>query len=187
MSTEDYLKKYNDFKIPESLKKLIEFSIEKGSFFSQGFEFEPENIKYMYESYSSEKEFNESFICIGSADGMGSEYAFWVKNTDDLTNAPIIAFGGEGGYQIIAQNFDELVRILTFDTEPMIDWDGIEFYKDEDDYEPSENIDKFHAWVKANLGLEIINMAEEIDDIISKAQEVHQTELKSFVGQFYEE
>jgi len=187
MSKEDYLEKYKDYKIPASLKKLIEYSVERDLYLSAGFELEPNNIKYMYESYSSEKEFTESFICIGSADCMGSEYAFWVKNNNNLTNAPIIEFGGEGGYQIVANNFDELIRILTFDTEPMIDWDGIEFYKDEDDYEPSENIDEFHAWVKANLGLQIINTSEEINEIISKAQEVHQAELKSFVGQFYEE
>lgn len=98
MNKEDFFKKYQDFKIPESLTELILFSIEKGSFFSDGFQFEPKDIKYMYESYSSEKEFTKSFICIGSADGMGSEYAFWLKNDNDLTNAPIVAFGGEGGY-----------------------------------------------------------------------------------------
>lgn len=187
MNKGQFLQKYQDFKVPKLLTELIEFSIEKDLYFSDGFEFEPENVKYMYESYSSEKEFTESFICIGSADGMGSEYAFWLKNGNDLTNAPIVAFGGEGGYHIIAKNFDELIRILTFDSEPMIDWKRIIFYKDEDDFEASEDANEFHDWVKTNLKLEIIDSDEEIDKIILEAKEVYQTELKEWVSNFYEE
>ncbi|MCT4613916.1 MAG: hypothetical protein N4A49_03460 [Marinifilaceae bacterium] len=187
MNKDQFLKKYQDFNISKSLTELIEFSIEKGSFFSDGFEFEPENIKYMYESYSFDKEFIESFMCIGSADGMGSEYAFWLKDGNDLTNVPIVAFGGEGGYHIIAKNFDELIRILTFDSEPMIDWDGIEFYKDQGDFEASQNANEFHDWVKTNLKLEIIDSDEDIYKIISEAKEIYQTELKEWVSKFYEE
>ena len=180
MNKEQFLKKYQDFKIPKSLTKLIEFSLEKDSFFSDGFEIEPENIKYMYESYSSEKEFTASFICIGSADGGGSEYAFWLKNGKDLTNAPIVAFGGEGGYHIVAKNFDELIRILTFDIEPMIDWDGIQFYKDEDDFESSQCANEFHDWVRTNLNLELIDSDQEMDKIITESKEVYQNELKEW-------
>ncbi len=187
MNKETYLKKYSGFEIPKSLKQLIEFSLENDPSFSNGFEFLIEKSENLLEFYSAEEKFLESFVSIGYADEIESEYAFWAKNGYDLTNTPIVAFGEGGIHQIVAKNFDELVRILTFDQEPLIDWGEISFLKDENDFESSISAKKFHIWFENIMKSSIITSNEEIEAIIVDAQEIYQSDLEKWISEFYEE
>ncbi len=184
MSKEDYLAKYTDYKIPNSLEKLIDFSLQYNGF-SQEFYFEVENEKDGYATYSDDEKFLSCLIKIGTADGTGSDYGFWINETKNLANAPIVAFGSEGGCHIIAQNFDELVRLLTFDCEPMIDWDEVFFYKDDEDCE-SKYHKEFVSFVQNDLNLEIVASNEQANKIVADAQAIYQEKFITWLNQYYQ-
>ncbi len=185
---------YNELKtafglndIPETLTDLLQFdhALSPNKAFSQGFEFYTDEENSMLKTYSNEDDFLNSFIVFAQADGTGSLYAFWITNQlQDLNRAPIVAFGGQGGYHIIAQNIQDLLTILTYDVEPMIDWDSVSYFKDEDDYEPSKYIDSYRNWLAKNHSIAHTDNANEI---MLKAQKETQVDFNNWIRQYYVE
>lgn len=175
------LKKYKNLTIPKSLEKLIEFSSNYEDF-SESFYLNEENDKSIFETYSQDEVFLKSLINIGSADGTGSEYAFWLKNGEDITDTPIVVFGSEGGYFVIAQNFNELIKILSFDCEPSVDFDEVYFCKDEDI--ESDNITVFREWITNELDIKPVFKEKKITKIVQKAGNKYQEEFEEWINKF---
>lgn len=178
------IKAFGQRQIPKTLVELLKFAntVSKDNWFSEGFEFSIDEEKYGLKTYSEENEFLHSFIEFAKADGTGSTYAIWIKNNNEsLENMPIVAFGSEGGYHIVSENLKGLLEILTYDVEPMIDWEGIDFYKDEDNYEASEHIEAYQNWLKENYQIRITNNANKI---VENAQEKYQKEFESWVAKY---
>ena len=87
------------------------------------------------------------------------------------------------GFHVVARNFNELLQILTFDSEPMIDWDRVYYYKDSDDFEPSSMSKEYRQWLKTECLLDPI---DDADEIVKQAQKEYNDAFKNWVARFYE-
>ncbi|KGE13448.1 hypothetical protein [Sphingobacterium deserti] len=134
-------------------------------------------------SWSEDPAFLAQLYSFAQANGSGSFYAIWNDGTaKPMSEMPIVVFGDEGGVHIVAENFVQLLHLLTFDTEIHVDFDGVYFYKDEEDYEESEDLEEFLDWVKENYGLDQI---EEPDELMEAAQSKYQAVFEDWFGQYY--
>lgn len=182
----DLIEYFQEFEIPEKLLSLLKFDTEvaQGYWFSEGFEFSLDKNKAGLKTYSESQEFLESIYEFANADGTGSSYGFWLKDgSRDLNKAPIVAFGSEGGFHIVARNLADFLKILTFDSEPMIDWDEICYYKDPDNFKSSQKSDEYCIWLKEKYA---ISKTDNADLIVKDAQEAYQSLFKDWVGRFYQ-
>lgn len=180
----DFIKNFNGLTIPDELVKLLDFenNISKEKFYSAGFELIVDLEKYGLRTYSEDLQFLNSILTFAIADGTGSLYGFWIKdNSHDLKKTPIVIFGSEGGYHIVARNIFELLQLLSYDVEPMVLWDRVFFYKDEHDFEPSDFARIFKKWLLDNFKINEINDAE---DIIRVAQSEYQEEFNTWMKTF---
>ena len=184
---EDLNNFFEGLEIPDELNALLKFDAEvaQGYWFSEGFEFSLDKDRVGLKTYSDDAKFLNSIYEFANADGTGSSYGFWLKDENlDLNKAPIVAFGSEGGFHIVAKNLSDLLQILTFDSEPMIDWDEIYYYKDLDDFEPSPKSEAYCSWLKEKYAIDKIDNA---DEIVKAAQEEYQSLFKSWVEQYYQD
>ncbi|MCJ8311620.1 MAG: hypothetical protein HRU38_02800 [Saccharospirillaceae bacterium] len=184
---EKLIKNFKGLAIPSMLLSLLQFDNEvvKNNYFSDGFEFSVDEEKTGLKTYSDEKDFLNSIYEFANSDGSGSSYGFWLKDGNvNLDQVPIVVFGSEGGYHIVACNLDDLLQILTFDSEPMIDWDEVYYYKDPDDFEPSEKSKEYKDWLKNEFNISPI---DDADALVEKAQKIYKESFDSWVGKFYEE
>lgn len=182
----DLVNHFRELNIPQKLLSLLQFDneIAQSKYFSDGFEFAVDKEKSGLKTYSENNVFLNSIYEFANADGTGSSYGFWLKDGNvNLEQVPIVAFGSEGGFHVVASNLDDLLQILTFDSEPMIDWDEIYYYKDPDDFEPSAKSKEYIEWLKKVCALEPI---ENADDVVKKAQIEYKDSFNSWVGNFYE-
>jgi len=187
MLEKEYIEQFNGHDVPEALLSLLHFANEKSKmdYFSDGFEFSINLDKCSLKTYSEDEEFLSSIIEFANADGTGSTYGFWLKHKDqNLTEAPVVIFGGEGGFHVVANNINDLLQILTFDSEPMVDWDSLYYYKDPDDHESSAKIESYCNWLKNTRFLETITNANAL---VKLAQKYHQNEFKDWMAKFYQD
>lgn len=179
-----YTKNFNGLTLPDTLIKLLAFQNKERNYYADGFALIIED-KAMLKTYSEDEKFLSSFVEFAQADGTGSIYSFWLRNNNtDLNKAPIIVFGSEGGYHIVAENLKALMQILTYDAEPMVDWDRAYFYKDEEDYEPTPRHKQYVKWLADNFNISPIQDAGEL---VGEAQDQYQDELVNFVKTYYAE
>lgn len=182
----EFAKNFKDSAVPNELIKLLEFEnkVSKDGFYSDGFELIVDTEKIGLKTYSEDEIFLASIIEFANADYTGSTYGFWLKDGNkNLSESPIFAFGSEGGFHIVAGNIKELLQILTFDSEPMIDWDEISFYKSED-YEPSPFAEEYKKWLAENFDLQSV---ENPDFLVEKAQSKYQAEFQKWMNLYYSE
>lgn len=182
---DDLIEHFNGLSLPNRLLSLLKFDhkIAQNSCFSDGFEFSVDKEKIGLKTYSDNGEFLNAIYEFANADGTGSSYGFWLKDGNtNLEQVPIVAFGSEGGFHVVSNNFDELLQILTFDSEPMIDWDEISYYKDPDDFEPSAKSSEYRDWLNSECSLSTI---DNVDEIVEKAQKLHKESFNAWVAKFY--
>lgn len=184
----DFESNFENFEIPEELIELVNFqnSIGDDENFSDNFYIGRDySDKSGIIGYSDDEEFTDSIIEFAMADGSGSTYAFWIRNGNkNLSEAPILAFGSEGGIHIVSKNIKELLQILTFDVEPSIEWDQIYYFKDEDDYEPTDKTEEYKNWVLEKYGIE---PTEDADQIVKRAQSIYEEEFQTWLKKYYDE
>jgi hypothetical protein len=114
----DFIKNFNGLTIPDELAKLLDFqnNVSKENFYSAGFELIVVLEKFGLRTYSEDLQFLNSILEFANADGTGSSYGFWLNGSkQDLRETPIVIFGSEGGFHIVARNIQELLQILTYD------------------------------------------------------------------------
>ncbi|MFV0253737.1 MAG: hypothetical protein ACK5H2_10445 [Beutenbergiaceae bacterium] len=118
--------------------------------------------------YSTDTDFAGAFLSFATANGSGSSYALWDDGTGKaMDDWPVIVFGDEGGVHVVAENVLGLLHLLSYDCEISVDWDEAYFYKDDDDFEPSEDIDGYLDWIRGDYGLDPI---EDPAELIARAQ-----------------
>ena len=183
----EFAKNFNGLETPIELVKLLEFTneISNCNYYSEGFELIVDTEKAGLKTCSEDQTFLSSIIGFANADHTGSIYGFWLINENkNFSEAPIIVFGSEGGSHIIAKNIRELFQILTFDSQPMVDWDDVSFYKDLNNYEPSTFSQVFKDLLQETFNLAPI---ENPNLIVEKAQAKYQAELKNWFKNYYQE
>jgi hypothetical protein len=171
--------------IPTELEKLIYFQNNISGFecYSQGFGVLIDN-KTGLKSWSENQSFLDKLMPFAQANGCGSFYAIWDDGTGKPINQmPIVLFGDEGGIHIVAENILQLLHLLTYDTEISANIDEAYFEnKDPDDYEESEDLEKYLEWLKDDYGLTQIGNPESI---IKIAQNKYKTAFDNWIGQYY--
>jgi hypothetical protein len=184
----DYKKNFRPHEVPAALAKLVELDAKIDGYFSAGFELGPDD-KTGIKTWSTDAGFVDSLFPIGQANGSGSTYALWLDKAgkaSDLDAAPVVVFGDEGGVHVIAENIKTLLRILTFDSEPMIDTDGVTFYKDPDDHEPSAGAEDYVKWLAKQLEQKPVKNAKEIEGLVKAAQKKFAKPFAAWMKQYCE-
>lgn len=163
---------------------LFERDVSKTSGFSSAFEFDLDTDKKYLKMECDCSDYIDSVYPFALATGCGSSYAFWVVDGNkNLNTVPIIALGSEGGIRVVANNILELMHILTFDEEPMIDWENLCYYKDEDEDDSSEKSKEYSKWIKEEYNLEpLLNCNHIVENAVNK----HQKNLDVFMKRFFD-
>ncbi|GAB7051634.1 hypothetical protein [Catenuloplanes indicus] len=166
--------------VPE-LNRLMDLQDEVGyGEYADGFSLDDWDDKSGLEAgWSKDPEFLAALIPFARATDGGSFYALWkVDDRADLATLPVVVFGDEGGQHVVARNLRELFRIATFDAEPMVDWDGVTFYRAADDAHRDSHED-FVAW----LGEEPVT---DPGAIVAAAQAEYGERFAAFTARFLE-
>ena len=179
----DFAKNFPNEVAPDALTKLLDFqnNTSKSDFYASGFELIVGEPSGMLESYSSDPDFLEAFSIFAQVTGGGSEGCIWHTKQSDPSTAPVVVFGDEGGYHVIAQNILEFMQLLTLDVEPSIDWDGVSMEREDDDSVRSTS-KTYKSWLKINFDLAAIKDAEPI---IAAAQAKHQKTFEKWMSKYY--
>lgn len=138
---------------PDELLQLFAFQEENEGFecFAEGFGLNFDD-KGLIKTWSKDKGFLGKLLPFAQANGSGSCYALWDNGSASTSEMPVIVFGDEGGCHVVAGNVRELLQILTYGPEPMVDHDEVIFYK-ADDFEAPELSDDYKEWLKVTFGL----------------------------------
>jgi len=119
-----------------------------------------ENLEGLAES--DDEAFHGKLIPFAAVDGTGSQAAFWLAaSVTNLSEAPVVVFGSEGGAHVLASHLKDWLHLLSFDSEPMIDWESVDYYKD-DTFEPSHSAGAYQQWLDETLGLSPLHDPEPI-------------------------
>jgi hypothetical protein len=184
-SIDGFAKNFEPYAVPTELAKLFAFQqgVRKFEGYSKGF-WLTEDDKGGLKTWSEDPAFLSRLLPFAQADGKGSFYALWTQEaSENASTFPVLAFGGEGGTCVVAENVIGLLRIIAFDTEPMVGDGGIYFDKDEDDPSHSEQHGDYVAWL-AQLGLEPV---EEPASLIDAASAKYQATVEAWLAQYYDE
>jgi hypothetical protein len=175
----NFTKNFAGHEIPTELLELHSFDQMSKDEYSSGFELLDLSEKWMLRSYSEDSVFLTSLVEFAQANYSGSHYAFWIANDRNLSTAPIVIFGDEGGYHVVAENIRHFLSILSYDVEPIVTWDKVSYYKDEQ--QKSQGIKNFHEWLIKTVK---INPIENVSPIIENGQRIHGQEFKNWMKQF---
>ena len=177
----EYAKNFGELGLPAVLASLVAFQNDVGAeMYSEGFALQTDD-KGLFKGFcapngkpvavkANEKRFLEALAPIAAATGTGSVYAAWndgkARKVEDM---PIVVFGDEGGVHIVAENLEGLLAIVAADVEPMVDWDGVSYFKTPD-HDARPEIGAYRRWLAENVG---IQGAIKPDAIVKKAQKRH--------------
>ncbi|MFT5778449.1 MAG: hypothetical protein ACI837_001405 [Crocinitomicaceae bacterium] len=184
MEKSEYLKNFGSYPVPKILNDLFDFdtAVAFDNWFSNGFELINDSEKMMLRSYSDDESFLRSLVCFANADGTGSTYALWIHHeSDDLEKAPIVVFGSEGGFHIVAKNLIEFLQLLTFDGEPMVSWENVTYFKGEDEEESKYHLE-YKNWLRDSYE---INPISDASSLVANAQKTYQQEFNLWMKKYY--
>ena len=138
---------------PPELTRLLAFQTEVSKFerYAKGFGLKADD-KGGLRSWSPDPAFLAGLMPFAQATGGGSFYALWSDGSSkDASALPVVVFGDEGGVHVVARDVRGLLRLLGFDAEPMVDLEGVTYYKGKT-AKPSRDHDAYVAWL-VDLGL----------------------------------
>lgn len=114
--------------------------------------------------------FINAVIPFARATSFGAFYALWDeglgKETKDM---PVLVLDKENGIDIIAENVRQLLRLLTYDIEPVLDDECVKLSNDRHSYALSNHTDAYIAWLSDNF--KITPVEEPYEEIIDPARE----------------
>jgi predicted DNA-binding WGR domain protein len=176
---------FGKHKIPDELLKLCEFQEATGfEELSDGFCL-TESESGGLSSWSESKAFLDSVIEFAQANGSGSIYALWLMEPKgELSKQPVIVLGDEGGAHVVAENLKEFLRLLTLDTEPLVDWDEVSFCRNPDGYEPSGDLDEYIDWLDYTFNLKPIKSA---DEVLKATRKKYAKKFKQWASKFIDD
>lgn len=180
MELSEFKQNFNDYDLTSELTDLKYFQ-DKHLNYSDGFYLLADD-KTGIKTWSEDKSFVDRLMPFAQANGSGSIYAIWNDGTNNKINElPIVVFGDEGGVHIVAENIFQLMQILTFDTEIMVDFDQASFYKDEHAYKESKQNSLYKNWLKENYKLDPVI---DPNKIIVGAQNKHKVAFDNWFRQY---
>lgn len=176
----DFLNNFAGHQLPDHLEKLYAFDGKSREEYARGFELVDLSQKLLLKSYSDDSLFLASFIGFAQASHSDSHYALWIANNRDLNAAPIVVFGAEGGYHVVADDMMQLLLILSCDVEPLVRWEGVIYGKRSPD-EASPRNGEFRDWLKKTFG---IRPVVEADSIVKIAGAKHGEKFRNWIRDY---
>jgi hypothetical protein len=188
MILKEYASNFVGYDIPIILVELLAFENECGNnaYFSEGFELIVDD-KSGLTTWSDNPNFLRQLIPFAQADGTGSFYALWANGNKNLSQAPIIVFGSEGSFYIVANNLLEFLELISLDVEPIVDNDGVYYSKDDANYEQSPNLRKYKKWLRLHYHVSSISNNFAAEEIVDYAQNAYQEPFWIWTSQFIPE
>ncbi len=183
ITRDEFIANFSGRDVPELLLKLWDFDQTCDCrYFAEGFEFVAD-AKGAIATWCNATGFLERLLPFAQANGSGSVYALWLPSSDtNLRVAPVIIFGDEGGVHVVAENISQLLRLLTFDAEPIVDFDSV-CYCRFDDQEFSPHTQRYADWLAANAGLTTIQDPKEI---VGAAQSAWKSRFVAWAREYVE-
>jgi len=183
LKLKEYKENFHHHEIPEEIARLVEFQNALAAPFSRGFSLARDD-KSGLRAFFEKREFLDALCPLGKASSSGSIYVLWARDHDkQLRNAPVLAFGDEGGVHIVAENALQLMRILTLDAEPMIDAESLVYMKDAGDA-PSPGAKEYAAWMEKQFHQAPVKDAAEVELMVRTAQRLLEKPLQGWLKHF---
>jgi hypothetical protein len=131
--------------------------------------------------WSEKPAFLAALIPFAQANGSGSFYALWNTGASkDMNEWPVVVFGDKGGEHVVASNVLELLRLITFDDEPLVEHDKVTFYKGKD-HRASPEAKAYQRWLKATFNA---LPPTDHDALVASAQKKHQAAFNAWKRRF---
>lgn len=167
-SFEAFERNFEGKEIPQELILLYAFQ-ENHANYSQYFLLRRYDSSIL-KTWNQSDTFISAVMPFARATSFGAIYALWDegigKETKDM---PVIVLDEENGIDVVAENVLQLLRLLTYDIEPVLDGKCIKLSNDRDSYALSNHIDAYVAWLSDNF--KIAPVEEPFEEIIDPAQE----------------
>lgn len=134
-------------------------------------------------SWSDMSEFTHGFLAFANADGTGSEFAFW-RVSEDLNDCPVVVFGSEGEIALVARNFEDWLRVVSYGEELLLgnDPDRASMVAPEEKNHPAQQA-AFVSWLRER-GIAPATDTDTVNALIGTAEAQWQTRLQSFLARF---
>ncbi|RPE12822.1 hypothetical protein EGT74_04565 [Chitinophaga lutea] len=166
-SFEAFEKNFQGRETPQELVSLYAFQQSHANY-SQYFLLRGYDSSIL-KTWSQSDAFISAVIPFARATSFGACYALWDerlgKETKDM---PVIVLDRENGIDVVAENVLQLLRLLTYDIEPVLDGECFKLSNDKDSYSLSNNIDAYRSWLTDNF--KIAPVEEPYEEIIDPAQ-----------------
>ena len=169
--------------LPEELARLLALQNRTGfECYAQGFGLMAVD-KDELSAWTEDEALLGKLYPFAQANGSGSIYAIWDHDTrTSFSDKPIVVFGDEGDAHVVADNLKQLLHLLSFDTEISVVEDGVYFYKDQESYEASEDLDKLVSMNKKYFSLGKLNSQTEVDAMLQKTQDNYKSAFESWLA-----
>ena len=183
LKIKEYKKNFHHHEIPDAFARLVEFQNSQAAPFCRGFSLAIDDRKKLL-PISEKREFLDALCPLGPANSAGALYALWAREGEkQLDHSPVLTFGDEGSVHVVAEDVPQLLRILTFDAEPMIDADSVLFMKD--DSEPqSPGAMAYALWFEKHVHHKPAKDSAEVELIVRSAQSLLEKPLQSWLKHF---
>ncbi|MGO1001940.1 hypothetical protein [Lysobacter sp. CA196] len=169
MTMESFQRNFHGQPLPKEFIWLYAFQ-QRMPAFAQGFaliEYDGRALK----AWSGKDDFSRRLMPFASANRAGALLALWDEGLGkELDQMPVVALSEAAGMHVIAGGVLELMRILTYDIDIIVEFEGLGFYNDQEGYEVSAHGDAYTDWLKENFDADPVENPWEIVDI---AQEAH--------------
>lgn len=173
-----YLEKiFANYAVPKSLKALEAFDATHDNYSTSFYIFNQHNEARASDMYEDER-FAKAIIEFAEVGDEAGHYALWVKeDLFDLEEAAVLYIDSEYDISLVASNVRDFLKLLSYDENC---FDG-SYYKEVDEYEPSDEHDAYCTWLKETMDITPIATATAEDsasspivkDIIRRAKEQH--------------
>jgi len=180
----EYKANFHHHEIPDELAQLVAFQNSLGTLpFCRGFGLALDDRALM-RPISEKREFLDALCPLGKANSANAVYAIWARDGEKQVGAcPVLAFDGEGSVHVVTENLLQLMRLLTLDTEPLIDQESILFLKDESEA-ASPGATSYAEWLEKHLHQRPVVGAAEVELLVRSAQRLLEKPLHNWLKHF---
>lgn len=153
------------------LNRLWEFDREQREFYAGRFEMRPFGKDSGIASWSEDDEFLRRLPCFASGNSSGSLLAVWRHDDLDPAQWPVVAFGDEGGFGLVAADTVSFLRLLGADADLHVepgrdDYPDSAWYDNDDHLRPTPGSERYVAWLATEFGLEPGDPDEIVDTAV---------------------
>ncbi len=169
ITQQNYQKNFSPHETPNELAALLDFQNAKAEWYSGRFQLMATSEIHPLNSYSSNKDFENSLKYIAQTSSSGTMIFFWIcDTTKPLQEQPIVIFGDEGGFGVLFENVKDLLRYLTFD-QSMYNETFTELQFITDDYVPNARKEEYAKWLLEKFNLTAVTL-DDIETLSQNAQ-----------------